>query len=300
MFRTEKKLTSKGKLATILYVTRQAKRAGLPMDPDSLVTANRGQVQGLGKTAVQSILLEYGITRVLAQEAGRTSRGSLGYMYEYISLLNEFHSRGLVDLEIVERWWIDKIHNFFSAQPFSLKYDRGKSLRSVVRDLLVQAYKRQNENPGTMYAGAVLQHLVGAKLSLVLPNREVINHGFSVADDVSGRSGDFIIDEVIIHVTTAPSEALMQKCIDNLNAGHQPIIVTTHKSMPAAEALAGIHEIEGRVDILEAEQFIATNLYELSRFQTSERKLTIERLIEKYNEIVESCETDPSLKVSIG
>ena len=66
-----------------------------------------------------------------------------------------------------------------------------------------------------MYAGAVLQHLVGAKLSLVLPDGVVQNHGFSVSDAVSARSGDFTIEEVIIHVTTAPGEALMRKCEGN-------------------------------------------------------------------------------------
>lgn len=69
--------------------------------------------------------------------------------------------------------------------------------------------------------------------------------------------------------------------------------------MPGAESLAAIQGISGRVDILEVEQFIATNVYEISQFKTSERKITVERLIGEYNLIVESCETDPSLKVSV-
>jgi hypothetical protein len=175
-----------------------------------------------------------------------------------------------------------------------------KSLRAIVRDLLTQAFKRQKENPGTMYAGAVLQHLIGAKLSLILPDGVVQNHGFSVSDAMSARSGDFIIDEVIIHVTTAPGEALMRKCESNLQSGARPIIVTIYENMPAAESLANIQGIAGRIDILEAEQFIATNVYELSQFKTSERRVTVERLIERYNDIVDACETDPSLKVSVG
>jgi hypothetical protein len=117
---------------------------------------------------------------------------------------------------------------------------------------------------------------------------------------MSARSGDFIIDEVIIHVTTAPGEALMRKCESNLQSGARPIIVTIYENMPAAESLANIQGIAGRIDILEAEQFIATNVYELSQFKTSERRVTVERLIERYNDIVDACETDPSLKVSVG
>ena len=40
-----------------------------------LLTEGGGQVFGLGKSAVQSILHRHDITRVLASEGGRTSRG---------------------------------------------------------------------------------------------------------------------------------------------------------------------------------------------------------------------------------
>ncbi|WP_432775625.1 DUF4928 family protein [Brevibacillus gelatini] len=299
-FQSENKITSKGKLAAILYMTRQARIMGLPLNPSDLVTDSKGQVQGLGKAAVQAILAEYGILRTLAEEGGRTSRGSLGNMQKYIHFLNSLHDDNLDDMVMIEKWWIERVHDFFTAQPFILRYDTAKSLRAIVRDLLAQAYKRQKENPGTKYAGAVLQHLVGAKLSLVLPEGTIEHHGFSVSDAMSGRSGDFMIGEVVFHVTTAPSESLMEKCKRNLESGVRPIIVTTHNSMPGAESLAGIHELEGRIDILEAEQFIATNLYEISRFETSKRRVTVEKLIESYNEIVSKVETDPSFKVQIG
>ncbi len=135
---------------------------------------------------MQAILKDYGVKRVLAEEGGRTSRGSLGNMQEYVAFLNELQAQGLADPNLIENWWIDQVKNYFSAQPFVLKYDTGKSLRSMVHDLLAQASKRQKENPGTIYSGAVLQHLVGAKLSLVIPA--------AVADAVSARAGDFLLE----------------------------------------------------------------------------------------------------------
>ncbi|WP_101808371.1 DUF4928 family protein [Paenibacillus pasadenensis] len=299
-FKEQHKLSTKGKLAAILITTRNAKKNGLPLDFSEMLTENKGQIKGLSKANVQAILREYGVERVLAEEAGRTSRGSIGYVEGYAEFLNDLHEQGIADMEYIESWWVDRVRDFFAGQPFVLRYDASKSLRAIVRDLLAQAVKRQKDNPGTMYAGAVLQHLVGAKLSLLLSDDRVSRHGFSVADAGTGRSGDFVIDEVIIHVTTAPSEALIRKCKRNLEAGTRPLIVTVYENMPAAESLAKIQEIEGRVDILEAEQFIATNIYELSGFLTSERRVTVERLIEKYNEIVSEVETDPSLKVSVG
>jgi len=299
-YQSKNKLTTKGKLAAILYVSRLAKTQGLPLNSSVLVTDSQGQVLGLGKAAVQNILRDYGELRVLAEEGGRTSRGSLGNMQQYVAFLNQLHAEGIADTTAIEAWWMARVRDFFSAKPFALKYDTSKSMRAIVRDLLTQAFKRQKENPGTMYAGAVLQHLIGAKLSLALPPGAVQNHGFSVSDAMSARSGDFIIEEVVIHVTTAPGEALMRKCEANLQSGMRPIVVTISESVPAAESLANIQGIAGRIDILEAEQFIATSIYELSKFKTSERLMTIELLIERYNEIIDACETDPSLKVSVG
>lgn len=299
-FQKANKLTSKGKLATMLFVSRLAKKDGLPLDHSVLVTDRKGQVQGLGKSSVQAILKEYGILRVLAEEGGRTSRGSLGDMQNYVDFLNQLHSDGVADTVAIELWWIERVKDYFAAQPFVLRYDMSKSLRYIVRDLIAQAFKRQKENPGTMYAGAVLQHLVGAKLSVVLEPGKFKSHGFSVADSVSSRSGDFIIDDVAIHITTAPGEALLRKCKRNLEAGIKPIIVTTYDGLPGAESLAKIQDIEGRVDIWEAEQFIAANIYEHSQFDVTQRKCILEKIVEEYNNIISLCETDPSLKIIIG
>ena len=56
------------------------------------------------------------------------------------------------------------------------------------------------------------------------------------------NGNDFGIEDVCIHVTTAPSENLMEKCLDNLNSGLRPVIVTTSSSLAGALSLAEIKE----------------------------------------------------------
>ena len=89
----------KGPLCVALVVTQHAKEKGLPLDPAQLVTPRGGQVAGLGRSAVQSILGRHGIHRVLAAEGGRTSRGSLENMRKYSACLNELGAD--IDLERV-------------------------------------------------------------------------------------------------------------------------------------------------------------------------------------------------------
>jgi hypothetical protein len=173
------------------------------------------------------------------------------------------------------------------------------SLRAIVAELIETAFQRQRECPGMMVAGAVMQHLVGAKLTVVLPDHSITHAGFSVADAPGKRKGDFSVNDTIIHVTTAPFEALIRKCSENLAENRRPLVITTESGVGGAKALAKNAQISDRIDILDIEQFVATNVYEWSAFRQSDRTASVADLIRAYNKIVEACETDHSLKIEI-
>lgn len=195
--------------------------------------------------------------------------------------------------------WIARIKNNFTAKGFMLHYDTTKSLKFFIADIIEQALKRERKEQGTMCADTVLQHMVGAKLSLVLGRQKLKPFGHSATDGPAGGSGDFEIDDVIIHVTTAPSEGLLRKCKRNIESGQRPIIITPENGVAGAMVLAKGQDIAQNVDILDAGQFIAMNLYNLSQFKASNRKLTVEKFIKRYNERVSECETSQRLKISL-
>jgi hypothetical protein len=95
-----------------------------------------------------SAALPIALPGVLASEGGRTSRGSIGNMREYVALLNQLHSDGRADLDAIEAFWIARVHEFFAAKPFRIRLDASCSLRTVVRDVLDQAEERQKTTPG--------------------------------------------------------------------------------------------------------------------------------------------------------
>ena len=298
-FTAAKGFRGKGPLSVALVVTQHARAMGLPLEPEQLITEGGGQVLGLGKGAVQTILRRHGIDRVLAAEGGRTSRGSLNNMREYVAFLNGLRQQGEVDLDAIETYWIDRVHDFFAGKPFKIKLDASRSLRTVVRDVIGQAEERQKTAHGVYYAGAVLQHLVGAKLDCALGKGHFQHNSFSTADAPNDRSGDFFLGDVAIHVTTAPGEAVIERCRENLNDGHRPILVTVQRGLTVAEGLAANVGLSDRIDIFEIEQFVALNLYELGKFAADGRKVAITDLVSRYNEIVDEFETDPSLKIEL-
>ena len=297
-FANEQAFRGRGALCVALVVTRRARQNGLPLQKAHLLTVGGGQVAGLGKAQVQSILIDYGLDRTLAEEGGRTSRGSIGKMTAYVDFLNRLDDAGLADLTAIERWWVDRVHEFFASKPFRLRFDTSKSLRAIIGELLEQAQKRQSGSAGATDVGTVLQHLVGAKLDIVL--KGVKHHGASTADLSTGRGSDFLVGDVAVHVTAAPSEALLQKCQENLDGSLRPLIVTTPKRIGLAEGLAEQFNLSERIDVLDIEQFLTCNVYEHGRFGPQGRRLAAERLIAKYNEIVAKCETDPGLRIELA
>ena len=288
----------KGALCVLLVVTDHARERGLPLDPSDLLTEGKGQVKGLGKAAVQKILGRHGITKILAREGGRTSRNSAENMRRYVGFLNSLNADGSPRLGVIEEFWIAKVREFLAGKPFRLNLDANRSLRVVVTDLLQQAFKRQENVLGRTDAGALLQHLVGAKLACAMHPDPVEHNSFSTADTSTSRRGDFEIGDTVIHVTTSPGEAVIQRCKQDLAHGLHPILITLLDRVPAAVGLARNIGIENRFDILDVEQFLVLNLYERRRFQTADRRATLQDIISRYNAIVDEVETDPGLKIA--
>jgi len=178
-------------------------------------------------------------------------------------------------------------------------FDSGKSLRANIEDLVQQAEEVQANAGGTNYVGAMLQHLVGAKLDLVLGPGILQHHGFSVADQSTERKGDYQVEAVALHVTTHPTEALVRKCGDNLRAGLKPVILTLGEGVAGAGFLLKAAQLADRVDVLDVGQFLTANVCERSLFKAAECKITLEALLDRYNGIVAKCETDPSLLIKV-
>lgn len=167
-FQDENGIHTKGPLSLVVQFTRLVSARPFPLNPDDFQTDSKGQVAGIGGGNLKKILKEHGITQLLSSEGGRTSRGSMGLMIKYVDFLNAWNAEETVEFAFVEEYWAEQVREYFRNQPFILATDASKTIAANLDDLFEQAKKRQLQNPGTQYLGTVLQHLVAAKLSLVL------------------------------------------------------------------------------------------------------------------------------------
>lgn len=296
-FKDEHNTVTKGPLALLVQLTRIVRSKTFPLNPEDFLTENKGQVAGLGGGNLKKILKDHGITQILASEGGRTSRGNMGLMMKYVEFLNAWQAEEMIDFDVVEAFWAEQVHEYFRNQPFTLTADPSRTIGASLDELFEQARKRQKQNPGTQYLGAVLQHLVGAKLSVILPPDKFQIHGAYVADSPTDRGGDFIINNTILHCTTAPGEPLIQKCKANIHAGCLPVIITIFDRVKTALDLAADADLSGRIEVWDIQQFLSTNISEHSLFDGAARNTKLADIIEKYNAIIAEVETDPSLRI---
>lgn len=221
----------------------------------------------------------------------------MGLMIKYVDFLNAWNQETTVDFDVVEKFWAEQIREYFRNQPFVLTADTSKTIGANLDELFEQARKRQKQNPGTQYLGTVLQHLVAAKLCLILPEGSFEIHGASVADGPTDRSGDFVINNTVIHCTTMPGALLIEKCSANLRSGYHPVIITIFDRVHTALNLAEDAGLAGRVEVWDIQQFLSANVYEHSLFDEAKRNSTLSDIISRYNNIVLETESNPSLRI---
>ena len=210
----------------------------------------------------------------------------MGLMINYVDFLNAWSEEKTVNFLIVEEFWAEQVREYFRNQPFVLTADTSKTIGANLDELFEQAKKRQKQNPGTQYLGTVLQHLVAAKLCLIMPKNSFEIHGASVADASTERSGDFVINNTIIHCTTMPGALLIEKCKANLRGGCHPVIITIFERVHTTLNLAEDAGLAGRVEVWDIQQFLSSNVYEHSLFDESKRNSTLSDIIGRYNKIV--------------
>ena len=297
-FQAEHNAVTKGPLALLVQLTRMMRSRPFPLKSEDFLTVSKGQVAGLGGPNLKNILKDHDITQILASEGGRTSRGNMGLMIRYVDFINGWQAAEPINFDIVEAYWAEQIREYFRNQPFTLTADPARTIGASLDELFEQARIRQRQNQGTQYLGTILQHLVAAKLSTILPSDRFQIHGASVADSPTERSGDFVINSTILHCTTAPGEPLIQKCKANINTGCLPVIITVFERVRTAHDLAADAGLSGRIEVWDIQQFLSTNISEHSLFDGAARNSKLADIIDRYNAIIDENETDPSLKIS--
>ncbi len=278
-----------------LAVLERMRGGHFPLSDGDYITS-KNQVRTSGPL-IEKILARYGETRPYLREGGRTTRGTRTAADGFVGRLNalkpedEIEGADLEDaIDEMQRRLCAKATEDLNEEHMRIDIDVDKPVSQIIDDIITAA--------GTK-AGAVAQHLVGAKLAIKFPDLSIENYSYTTADQQLSRAGDFRVNDTIFHVTVAPTLALFQKCAENLRNGFRVTALTTAKRIALADSLADQLGIANRVAVKSLEGFIGQNIEELARFAKPEVGRELRDLLEKYNERVESVETNHSFMIDV-
>ena len=287
---------AKGTICGALVVLDHLKE-NFTLNIDEHTAKGGSQVKGASGEAVRRILAKFGETRPFVSEGGRTNRGLRGDIRDMLEAmakmgLNETSSEGRsAILDELQRFLVCKVCEFHNRQRIKFVYDAKKTTRQCVKDILAAARQTSKEGP-------VAQYLIGAKLQVRFPNKEIENKSYSTADEQQNRPGDFFVGTTAFHVTIAPMPAVFEKCQRNSENDLRPFLLVPEQLLQGARQNADLKP-SIPIEVESIESFVAQNIFELSEFSSDLLPSQFRRLLEVYNQRVNAVEIDKSMLIEI-
>ena len=285
-------MPARGSVAGALVVLEHL-RGNPDLNIDAHTAAGGSQIKGASGAAVALILRRFGETRRFLSEGGRTNRGLRGGIED---LLSGLAAAGFGDLskhaqsaaiDAMQAYLLERVVEYHNQKRIEVEFDQSKSTWHVVADIFTKARAVGKE-------GSVAQYLVGAKLAVRLPDKEIENLSASTADVQLGRGGDFSVGDAVIHVTVAPMSPVFEKCRENVAQGRRPWLIVPDSQLVGARQNAASLMPE-KIQIESLESFISQNVEELGGFSANDTRASLRAVLEKYNDRVDEVENDKSL-----
>ncbi|HEU5383627.1 MAG TPA: DUF4928 family protein [Ktedonobacteraceae bacterium] len=249
-------------------------------------TESGTQIKKAGPTLGRKVFRKFGISvNARLGEFGRTSRGGPPAAARLMALLGRLHLENLPVEERNEALLL--LQRLITFDLLKLLERRTQLIRTGSTDTFEKTLKDLLAAVPPISSGAVAQHLVGAKLKLRFPNREISNDVTAAADAPTKRPGDFIIEDTSIHITLSPQDAVFEKCIENLNEKLKVYLLVPEHKVSLAKRKAAQHNLEHQITIKSIESFIAQNIDEIAEFSKEDFTLQKENLIRIYNERIQ-------------
>lgn len=267
-----------------------------PVSPSDVLSAG-GEIVG-ARSKLHQVLRIYGVNQPEKYLKEVTTRQAhpdgkrLFELFQYGAFFGELsdEQRNELLLELIEIL-VAEIQKWFDRQHIKLAFDRQDSPAEWVRVILEYAKSRSG--------GVVEQHLIGAKLQTRHSQTEIPNFPGHAADVQTGRAGDFILGNVVYHITAAPSANVVQKCGENIKSGLHPVLLVPSEMVSKTKSFAEFAGFDKRLTVVAIEDFIALNVIELAADSHVTFLEILNQIIQVYNERLEEVETDMSLKIEI-
>jgi len=274
-------------------------KESFPQPWENMLSRQGGQIRGCSGPAVQGIISRFGQhDKIYSSEGGRTNREQRPAAEDLHRRLHDtglgsFNESDRVKLlgRLQEYIYSCQVLPWCQRQRLSVEIDPKCSLPQIISSILEAARESK-------LAGPVAQHLVGAKLCLRFPDKDIPNYTYSASDETTERAGDFQVADTAIHVTVAPGEKVIARCEENISNGYRPLLLVPQgEEVQGARMLAGHRDLQDLLQVTSIEDFVGCNISEIGQFEQARINTHLAELLRVYNERVDEVETDKSIQI---
>lgn len=284
-------LKNRGFLSVVIMTTQTASKMTYPLNKDDFFANADGSGQVSGLTGINNYVEKWMLPKKFPREGGRNNNGSMGLCRTWVGLLNKLYSEfGRVAHGWILNHWIEEAATFFTEEPVTVKCNAKCHVQDFLHNTVAKFKAKEKEWSGVRLVGSMMQHMVGAKLSITLGEHRVEHHPINQSDMQTGRDGDFTIGDCVFHVTSAPTEALIKRCRDNYYDNLRPIIITLSENVGAAVTLARNIDLDKEIEVLAFEPCIASGMLNVSLLKDVKPVEAVREFVGVYNDIVETHE----------
>lgn len=170
-----------------------------------------------------------------------------------------------------------------------LEFDPQDSTWHFIHEILEQARAIDREEP-------VAKHLVGTELSI-----RAVERGFpadSCLQAEPDEPGDYFVNNASVHVAANPHPVLYDECLTALIQGYRVYLLVPAELL--TECRQNVESVApGRITVWSIEDFASHSIDDWLALSDVEPQVGFRRLLEVYNERVNSVETDKSMLIEI-
>ncbi|MBI2887348.1 MAG: DUF4928 family protein [Chloroflexi bacterium] len=178
-----------------------------------------------------------------------------------------------------------------SSQSIRFVYNPACSTYQLIHELLNRTCW---SNKGDMF----VSNLIGASLQLSFPDSIIPVYAYSRADLPGDQPGSLVVGSTVFHVTEAPTLETISFLKRDVGLDYRVYVLVPERIL--SETLRLVNRlISESITCQSIESFVGSSIDILSGFETEALPKTLKRLLETYNNRVDSAELDPSLLIDI-
>ncbi|NJN84015.1 MAG: hypothetical protein HC802_18220 [Caldilineaceae bacterium] len=202
-----------------------------------------------------------------------------------MTFLNQLHTEGTADLQLIEKWWVDRVVALSAPKPMPLRFRKDWSLGRMYENLLTRA-RRIHKHQGTYYVEQLIsQYFLRAilQVSSIGQGQQWDRHAQVRRSSDTGPI-DFTFGDTVVRLAIPFTGDAIRRPFGYRPGCLQNVIITSENAVASTRILAEYEGTANRVWVISLAQFLDSAFIALGGCYPGRRAELARQLVDVYNQ----------------